>query len=121
MQNKKHWAKEVVQRTKRRDDPTNSRFVQKKINHFMRQYCSSSCYYFRSTNSIKYILVTIDDRGPCTETSPSNCRTCISNMIIDRTGLSIATTQVGSEPTTLPARETTTTSTSCYHYSVTKS
>ena len=31
----KHWAKEVVQRTKKRDDVTNSRFVQKKINHFM--------------------------------------------------------------------------------------
>ena len=30
---KKHWAKEVVQRTKRRDDLINSRFVQKKINH----------------------------------------------------------------------------------------
>ena len=31
----KHWAREVVQRTKRQDDATNSRFVQKKINHFM--------------------------------------------------------------------------------------
>ncbi|CAF2157733.1 unnamed protein product, partial [Rotaria magnacalcarata] len=29
---KKHWAKEVVQRTKRRDDVLNTRFVQKKIN-----------------------------------------------------------------------------------------
>ena len=28
----KHWAKEVVQRTKRRDDVVNTRFVQKKIN-----------------------------------------------------------------------------------------
>ncbi|CAF1687840.1 unnamed protein product, partial [Adineta ricciae] len=29
----RHWAKEVVQRTKRRDDLINSRFVQKKINY----------------------------------------------------------------------------------------
>jgi hypothetical protein len=28
----KHWAKEIIQRTKKRDDYTNTRFVQKKIN-----------------------------------------------------------------------------------------
>jgi len=28
----KHWAKEVIQRTKKRDDLINSRFIQKKIN-----------------------------------------------------------------------------------------
>ncbi|CAF4763730.1 unnamed protein product, partial [Rotaria sp. Silwood2] len=28
----KHWAKEVIRRTKRRDDLVNTRFVQKKIN-----------------------------------------------------------------------------------------
>ena len=33
-QKNKHWAKEVVRRTKKRDDIENTRFVQKKINQF---------------------------------------------------------------------------------------
>ncbi|CAF3841891.1 unnamed protein product, partial [Rotaria sp. Silwood1] len=32
---KKHWAKEVVRRTKQRDDIANSRFIQKKINRLV--------------------------------------------------------------------------------------
>ncbi|CAF5165908.1 unnamed protein product, partial [Rotaria sp. Silwood1] len=32
---KKHWAKEVVRRTKQRDDIANSRFIQKKINRLL--------------------------------------------------------------------------------------
>ncbi|CAF4769095.1 unnamed protein product, partial [Rotaria sp. Silwood2] len=32
---KKHWAKEVVRRTKQRDDITNTRFIQKKINRLI--------------------------------------------------------------------------------------
>ncbi|CAF4840139.1 unnamed protein product, partial [Rotaria sp. Silwood2] len=31
----KHWAKEVIRRTKRRDDIINTRFVQKKINRLI--------------------------------------------------------------------------------------
>ncbi|CAF1548643.1 unnamed protein product, partial [Rotaria magnacalcarata] len=38
----KHWAKEVVQRTKRRDDTTNSRFIQKKINQLMTSIAQAS-------------------------------------------------------------------------------
>ena len=34
---KKHWAKEVVRRTKKRDDYTNERFVKKKINQLSSQ------------------------------------------------------------------------------------
>ncbi|CAF1552774.1 unnamed protein product, partial [Rotaria sordida] len=43
----KHWAKEIVQRTKKRDNITNTRFVQKKIN--------------RLTESIAQATATISD------------------------------------------------------------
>ena len=38
----KHWAKEVVQRTKRRDSITNSRFIQKKINRLTVEIAQAS-------------------------------------------------------------------------------
>ena len=38
----KHWAKEVVQRTKKRDDATNSRFVRKKIHRIMDNIAQAS-------------------------------------------------------------------------------
>ena len=41
----KHWT-EVVQRTKKRDDTINSRFVQKKINHFMNNIAQASATIF---------------------------------------------------------------------------
>ena len=75
----KHWTKEVVQRTKKRDDTINSRFAQKKINHFMDNIAQSSPTISDLQIQLKHILVTIDDGSPCTGTCPSNCRTNITH------------------------------------------
>ena len=106
----KHWAKEVVQRTKRRDDTTNSRFVQKKINRFMGNIAQAST----TISDLQIQLNTYWSQSTTdahTQKQVQATAELTSNMIIDRNGLSNATTQSGSEPTTLPARETTTSST----------
>ena len=106
----KHWAKEVVQRIKRRDDATNSRFVQKKINHFIDNIA-------RTSATISDLQIQLNTYWPQLMTEAyaqkqtQAIAELISNMIIDRTGLSNVTRETGSEPTTLPARETTTSST----------
>ena len=38
----KHWAKEVITRTKKRDDVTNSRFVKKKMNRLTNNIAQAS-------------------------------------------------------------------------------
>ena len=103
----KNWAKEVVQRTKKRDDTTNSRFVQKKINRFMDNIA-------RASETISDLQIQLNTYwSPLTREAHAQKQAkataeLTSNMIIDRTGLSNATREAGSEPTTLPARENTT-------------
>ena len=107
----KHWAKEVVQRTKKRDDATNSRFVQKKINRFMNNIAQASATISDLQIQLNTYWSQLTTEAHAQKQTQATAE-LISNMIIDRTGLSNVTRETGSEPTTLPARETTTTTTS---------
>ena len=105
----KHWAKEVVQRTKRRDDVTNSRFVQKKINRFMDNIARASATISDLQIQLNTYWSQLTTEAHAQKQAQATAE-LTSNMIVDRTGLSNATRETGSEPTTLPVRETTTSS-----------
>ena len=106
----KHWAKEVVQRTKKRDDAVNSRFVQKKINHLLDNIAQAS-----ATISDLQIQLGTYWSQLTTETSAQKqaqaTAEIASNMIIERTGLSSTTTVTSARPNTSPNTDRTTTTT----------
>ena len=65
----KHWTKEVVQRTKKRDDTTCTRFVQKKINQLSSQIAQASAtisdlqiqlgtYWTQTTSNVTAVAAT---------------------------------------------------------------
>ncbi|CAF4430201.1 unnamed protein product [Rotaria socialis] len=97
----KHWAKEVVQRTKRRDDTTNSRFVQKKMNQLMTGIAQASA----NISDLQIQLATYWEYNAAEMTAQKQAQTTAeltTNLIIERTGLTTTTTQVRS-PTTMTA------------------
>ncbi|CAF3415897.1 unnamed protein product [Rotaria socialis] len=97
----KHWAKEVVQRTKRRDDTTNSRFVQKKMNQLMTGIAQASA----NISDLQIQLATYWEYNAAEMTAQKQAQTTpelTTNLIIERTGLTTTTTQVRS-PTTMTA------------------
>ncbi|CAF4122854.1 unnamed protein product, partial [Rotaria magnacalcarata] len=97
----KHWAKEVVQRTKRRDDTTNSRFVQKKMNQLMTSIAQASA----NISDLQIQLATYWEYNAAEMTAQKQAQTTAeltTNLIIERTGLTTTTTQVRS-PTTMTA------------------
>ena len=103
----KHWVKEVVQRTNRRDDATNSRFVQKKImDNIARASATISDLQIQLNTYWSQLTTEAHAQKQAQATAELT-----SNMIIDRTGLSNATRETRGEPTILPARKTTTSST----------
>ncbi|CAF4935127.1 unnamed protein product, partial [Rotaria socialis] len=107
----KHWAKEVVQRTKRRDDVLNTRFVQKKINQFTGNISEASAaisdlqiqlsaYWIQTTSEI---------------TNQRLAQTIAKNILLERTrqttttaATAAATTDTDDEFSTTRAPTTTT-------------
>ncbi|CAF4858223.1 unnamed protein product [Rotaria socialis] len=105
----KHWAKEVIQRTKRRDDTTNSRFVQKKINQLMTSIAQASA----SISDLQIQLATYWEYNAAEITAQKQAQTTAeltTNLIIERTGLTTTTTRVRS-PILAPNTMATTAST----------
>ncbi|CAF4584334.1 unnamed protein product, partial [Rotaria magnacalcarata] len=97
----KHWAKEVVQRTKRRDDTTNSRFIQKKMNQLMASIAHASA----NISDLQIQLATYWEYNAAEMTAQKQAQTTAeltTNLIIERTGLTTTTTQIRS-PTTMTA------------------
>ena len=103
----KHWTKEVVQRTKKRDDTINSRFAQKKINHFMDNIAQSSPTISDLQIQLNTYWLQLTTEAHAQEHAQATAE-LTSNMIIERIGLSNAATETGSGLTTSPTRETTT-------------
>ena len=104
----KHWAKEVVQRTRKRDDTTNTRFVQKKINHFMNNIVQASATISDLQIQLNTYWSQLTSEAYAQKYTQATAE-LTSNMIIERTGLSNATTttETGTGLTTSPTRETT--------------
>ena len=113
----KHWAKEVVQRTKKRDDATNSRFVQKRINLFMDNIARASATISDLQIQLNTYWSQLTTEAYAQKQAQATAK-LTSNVIIDRTDLSNATREARSEPTTLSARRDYYV---VYHYSITKS
>ncbi|CAF1412533.1 unnamed protein product [Rotaria sordida] len=97
----KHWAKEIVQRTKKRDNITNTRFVQKKIN--------------RLTESIAQATATISDLQiqlttywtqvnveKLTNTIAENVATIVCEKINNNKKSTTTTAAPATSPTTTP-------------------
>ncbi|CAF1318369.1 unnamed protein product [Rotaria magnacalcarata] len=108
----KHWAKEVVQRTKRRDDTTNSRFIQKKINQLMTSIAQASA----NISDLQIQLATYWEYNAVDITAQKQAQTTAeltTNLIIERTGLTTTTTTTTRirSPTLVPNTITTTAST----------
>ena len=103
----KHWAKEVVQCTKKRDDTTNSPFVQKKINHFMDNIAQASATISNLQIQLNTYWSQLTTEAHAQEQAQATAELA-SNIIIERIGLSNAATETGSGLTTSPTRETTT-------------
>ncbi|CAF1529710.1 unnamed protein product, partial [Rotaria sordida] len=104
----KHWAKEIVQRTKKRDNITNTRFVQKKIN--------------RLTESIAQATATISDLQiqlttywtqvnveKLTNTIAENVATIVCEKINNNKKSTTTTAAPAASPTTTAASTTATT------------
>ena len=103
----KHWAKEVVQRTKKHDDTTNSRFVQNKINHFMNNIAQASATISDLQIQLNTYWSQLTTEAHAQKQAQATAELA-SNIIIERIGLSNAATETGSGLTTSPTRETTT-------------
>ena len=82
----KHWAKEVVQRTKKRDDTINSRFVQKKINHFMDNIAQASATIsdLQIQSNTYWLQLTTEAHA---QKQAQATAELASNIIIERIGL----------------------------------
>ncbi|CAF4340872.1 unnamed protein product, partial [Rotaria magnacalcarata] len=96
----KHWAKEVVQRTKRRDDTTNSRFIQKKMNQLMASIAQASA----NISDLQIQLATYWEYNATEMAAQKQAQITAeltTNLIIEITGLTTTTTQVRS-PTLIP-------------------
>ncbi|MCC7160058.1 MAG: hypothetical protein IT281_11070, partial [Ignavibacteria bacterium] len=100
----KHWAKEVVQRTKRRDDTINSRFIQKKINQLMTSIAQASA----NISDLRIQLATYWEYNAAKMTAQKQAQTTAeltTNLIIERTGLTTTTTTTTTQarsPTLIP-------------------
>ena len=70
----KHWAKEVVQRTKKRDDVVNTRFVQKKINYFTQEIAQASA----TISGMQIQLNTYWNQSTVCQTAASNAATAVT-------------------------------------------
>ncbi|CAF5013744.1 unnamed protein product, partial [Rotaria sp. Silwood1] len=99
-----HWAKEVVQRTKKRDNIINTRFVQKKINRLTQNITEASA----TISNLQIQLTTY-----WTQVNGEKLTDIVGNIIYDKINKksTTAATTVTS-PTTAPMTTTTTTTTS---------
>ncbi|CAF3804399.1 unnamed protein product [Rotaria sp. Silwood1] len=97
----KHWAKEVVQRTKKRDNIINTRFVQKKINRLTQNITEASA----TISNLQIQLTTY-----WTQVNGEKLTDIIGNIVYDKINKkSTTTTATVTSPTTAPTTITTTT------------
>ncbi|CAF3387438.1 unnamed protein product [Rotaria socialis] len=104
----KHWAKEVVQRTKKRDETTNCRFINKKINQIMTSIAQASA----TISDLQIELSTYWMQNSSEITTQKQAHTTAeltTNLILERTGLgsTLAKNAVPASTTTTTAGSTT--------------
>ncbi|CAF5037176.1 unnamed protein product, partial [Rotaria sp. Silwood1] len=99
-----HWAKEVVQRTKKRDNIINTRFVQKKINRLTQNITEASA----TISNLQIQLTTY-----WTQVNGEKLTDIIGNIVYDKINNKKSTTAATTvtSPTTAPTTTTTTTTT----------
>ncbi|CAF1422265.1 unnamed protein product, partial [Rotaria sp. Silwood1] len=97
-----HWAKEVVQRTKKRDNIINTRFVQKKINRLTQNITEASA----TISNLQIQLTTY-----WTQVNGEKLTDIIGNIVYDKINNKKSTTAATTvtSPTTAPTTTTTTT------------
>ena len=100
----KHWAKEVVQRTKRRDDVINRRFIQKKINRLTSDIAQANT----TITDLQIQLGTYWTQTLAQSTAQTNAQTAAeltSRLILETMGQTSTQTI---DPTTAPTTNSTT-------------
>ncbi|CAF3996097.1 unnamed protein product [Rotaria sp. Silwood1] len=97
---KKHWAKDVVKRTKKRDDIENTRFIQKKIS----QLSSSIAELWASISDLQIQLATYWSQVP----KRTSKRTDTNNQVVNQTQTPVLTTTTTAQPISTTTANTTT-------------
>ncbi|CAF1470473.1 unnamed protein product, partial [Rotaria magnacalcarata] len=89
----KHWAKEVIQRTKHRDDSINTRFVQKKINRLYDNITEATA----TITDVQIQLSAYWTQNTTEATAQKQAQMTAelaANLIIERTGLATTTSTI---------------------------
>ncbi|CAM2728605.1 unnamed protein product [Rotaria socialis] len=101
----KHWAKEVVQRTKKRDETTNSRFINKKINQIMANIAQASATVSKLQMELNTYWMQ-NSSEIITQKQAQTTAELTTNLVLERTGLGSTLSK-----NTVPASTITTTTT----------
>ncbi|CAF2096381.1 unnamed protein product [Rotaria magnacalcarata] len=82
----KHWVKEVVQRTKKRDETTNSRFINKKINQSMASIAQASAIISKLQMELNTYWMQ-NSSEIITQKQAHTTAELTTNLILEKTGL----------------------------------
>ncbi|CAF1657259.1 unnamed protein product [Rotaria magnacalcarata] len=82
----KHWAKEIIQRTKKRDDTTNSRFINKKINQLMASIAQASATISKLQMELNTYWMQ-NSAEIITQKQAHTTAELTTNLVLEKTGL----------------------------------